>query len=71
MSVCVLMFIFLKKENKMGICKNCGNTFHIKRKKLGYDLCLQCGEKQARKHVSLLFETVNRHKERVSMMVCR
>lgn len=33
----------------MPYCNNCGNTFPVKRKSLGYDLCIECGDKAARK----------------------
>ena len=30
-------------------CCECGDTFHPKRKALGYDTCLSCGDKEASK----------------------
>ena len=31
----------------MAICKNCGEEYSDKRKSLGYNICLDCGEHQA------------------------
>lgn len=32
------------KKNFTAICKDCGEEYHHKRKELGYDTCLDCGE---------------------------
>jgi ribosomal protein L37AE/L43A len=31
------------------LCVDCGETFSIRRRELGYRLCLTCGETEARK----------------------
>lgn len=31
----------------MHYCSNCGNTFPSKRKSLGYNTCIDCGDKEA------------------------
>ena len=33
----------------MPYCNDCGDTFPTKRKSLGYDTCINCGDKHARK----------------------
>lgn len=34
------------KKNFAAICKDCGDNFSIKRKQLGYNTCLDCGEEK-------------------------
>jgi|DEB0MinimDraft_4_1074332.scaffolds.fasta_scaffold16982_5 hypothetical protein len=34
------------KKNFTAICEECGDDFSIKRKELGYDTCLACGEEK-------------------------
>jgi RNA polymerase-binding transcription factor DksA len=41
------------------ICKECGDVIHPKRVKLGYTLCLECGEEVARQKI---FTVVPMHK---------
>lgn len=41
------------------ICKECGDAIHPKRVKLGYTLCLECGEEVARQKI---FTVVPMHK---------
>lgn len=41
------------------ICKECGDAIHPKRVKLGYVLCLECGEEVARQKI---FTVVPMHK---------
>lgn len=33
----------------MPYCNSCGSNFPVKRKKLGYNTCIDCGDKEARK----------------------
>jgi ribosomal protein L37AE/L43A len=41
------------------LCKQCGDAIHPKRSKLGYTLCLECGEEVARQKI---FTVVPMHK---------
>lgn len=41
------------------LCKECGDAIHPKRVKLGYHLCLECGEEVARQKI---FTVVPMHK---------
>jgi len=41
------------------LCVDCGETFSIRRRELGYRLCLTCGETEAR---GVKFCVVNMHK---------
>jgi len=43
MSIITLNNNFSKK-NFTAICKECGDEYSYKRKQLGYDTCLDCGE---------------------------
>lgn len=36
----------------MTICIYCGEQYTMKRKQLGYNTCLNCGEKQAKKEIN-------------------
>jgi len=40
----------------MAICNKCGNEFSDKRKVLGYDICLDCGEQKAKELGKLIKE---------------
>ena len=51
------------------ICELCGEQFDIKRKELGYDICLKCGEDLANSNKRLIYETVNTRQERVVMRI--
>ena len=37
---------------KNPICKECGETYPVRRKELGYSTCLECGEVHAQKEIA-------------------
>lgn len=45
MSIITLNNNFSKK-NFIAICKGCGDEYSYKRKQLGYNTCLDCGEEK-------------------------
>lgn len=54
----------------VAICEKCGKVFSIKRKMLGYNTCLQCGEVQAHQERPVIYEALTHDRERLSIMVC-
>lgn len=70
MTIIETTFNFLRILLKMKpICELCGEQFNIKRKELGYDICLECGEELANSNKRLIYETVNTRQERVVMRI--
>ena len=45
---CIWRFRGADEGGTMAICNKCGNEFPDKRKELGYDTCLYCGEREAK-----------------------
>lgn len=51
------------------VCELCGEPFSIKRKELGYNICLECGEELAQQSTRKMYEIINDFDERVTLHI--
>lgn len=46
----------IELDHSVATCVDCGESFSMKRKNLGYSTCLGCGDRQAQANISRLMK---------------